>query len=167
MELNNWYIDENNNKIHKTVLIGKNVILGKNNVFFPYTVIGLPGFIRDSDNSVGNVVIGNNNKFGLFVSIMVGISGTTEIGDDNIIMNYVNIGHDVKVGDENEIGVKSILAGHTKIGNKNKLKISTNLRNRVVIGNDNIIGMSSNVTKNYEEDGWVIYGNPATKIKKV
>jgi len=165
--LDDWYFDDNGNKIHKTVLIGKNVTIGKNNIFFPYSVIGLPGFVRDSQNADGNVIIGDNNKFGLFISIMVGVSGTTEIGSDNFIMNYVNVGHDVKIGNQNEIGVKSLLAGYSRIGNGNKIKISSNIRNRVTIGNGNIIGMSSNVTKNFEDDGWVIYGNPAVKIKKI
>lgn len=165
MDLDNWTRDENGNKIHLTALIGDNVILGKNNTIYPYAIIGMPGFIRDADNAEGKIVIGDNNKIGNHVSIMIGQSDKTIIGNNNLIMNYVNIGHDVHVGNDNEIGVKSLLAGYSKIGNGNKIKISCTIRNRKIIGNDNIIGMCSNVTKDFDIDGWLIYGTPARQIK--
>lgn len=165
MNLNNWIIDENKNKIHSTVLIGENVILGKNNLIYPYTVIGLPGAIRDLKKSTGKIIIGDNNNIGNNVSIMSGKNGITEIGNDNIIMNYVNIGHDSKIGNNNEIGVRTIIAGYCEIGNNNMIKLDCTLRNRISIGNDNLIGMGSVVTKNFKLHNWIIYGNPARQIK--
>ena len=152
------------NKIHSTAIIGDNVIMGNNNIIYPYAVIGLPGFIRDGESATGVINIGDNNKIGNHVSIMCGISGTTQIGSNNLIMNYVNIGHDVSIGDENEIGISSILAGWSKVGNKNKIKLNVSVRNRIIIGDNNIIGMGSNVVSNIDNNK-VSFGNPNKIIK--
>lgn len=152
------------NLIHSTAIVEDNVTLGKNNVIYPYAVIGLPGFIRDADKSKGVVIIGDNNKIGSHASIQVGLNGQTIIGDDNLIMNYVNIGHDVTIGNNNEIGAASVVAGWVKIGDNNKIKLSVTIRNRITIGNDNIIGMGSNVVNNVDNSK-VSYGNPSKIIK--
>lgn len=152
------------NKIHSTAIIGDNVIMGNDNIIYPYAVIGLPGFIRDAEMATGIINIGDNNKIGNHVSIMCGVSGTTQIGNNNLIMNYVNIGHDVNIGNDNEIGVSSILAGWSKIGNKNKIKLNVSIRNRVIIGNNNIIGMGSNVVTNIGDNS-ISYGNPCKHVK--
>lgn len=153
------------NKIHNTAVIGENVTMGNNNIIYPYSVIGLPGFIRDSESATGNIIIGDNNKIGNHVSIMCGVSGNTKIGCNNLIMNYVNIGHDVVIGNYNEIGVSSILAGWSKIGDYNKIKLNVSVRNRIIIGNNNLIGMGSNVISDIPDD-CVSYGNPNKIIRE-
>ena len=111
------------------------------------------------------IIIGDNNKIGNNVSIMVGQEENTIIGNNNLIMNYVNIGHDVTIGNDNEVGVRSLLAGYSKVGDRNKIKINCTLRNRKIIGNDNIVGMCSNITKDFDIEGWLIYGSPARQVK--
>lgn len=166
--MNSWSRDENGNKIHVTAIIGDNVELGENNTIYPYAVIGPPGFIRDSDSSTGRISIGSGNKIGAHVAIMSGQNGLTEIGDNNLIMNYVNIGHDVIIGSNNEIGAGTVIAGWVEIGDSNKIKIRCTIRNRKKLGNHNIIGMCSSITKDFKSDrGWLIYGNPAKQIKLV
>ena len=166
--MNSWSQDEKGNKIHVTAIIGDNVELGENNVIYPYSVIGLPGFIRDAENSTGIIKIGNMNKIGAHTAIMSGQEGVTEIGDNNLIMNYVNIGHDVTIGNNNEIGASTTIAGWAQIGDLNKIKIGCTIRNRKKISNSNIIGMCSNITKDFVSDqGWLIYGSPAKQIKLI
>ena len=162
---NKMWIISGTNKIHQTSIIGDNVTLGERNIINPYCVIGLPGFIRNSDNVNGKIIIGDDNHIGNFVSIMCGENGETKIGDSNLIMNYVNIGHDVTIGDKNEIGVSSIIAGWSEIGNNNKIKLNVTIRNRIKIGDNNLIGMSSNVVSNIENNK-VSYGNPSKIIKE-
>lgn len=162
-----FIIDKNNNKIHSTALIGSNVILGKNNIIYPYTVLGMSGFIRENKNTTNKIIIGDNNWIGNFSSIMCGKEKPTIIGNNNLIMNYVNVGHDVTIGNDNEIGAKSIIAGFVQLGNKNKIKLKCTFRNRIIIGNENIIGMGSVITKNFDIDAWLIYGVPAKQIKRI
>ena len=163
-ELDQWYYI-GTNKRHKSVIFFDEVEMGDNNIFYPNCVIGIPGFIRKSDSFEGKVKIGNNNWFGCNVSIMVGKSGFTQIGDDNLIMNYVNIGHNVTIGNTNEIGVNSVIAGWVEIGNKNKIKLSVSVRNRKIIGSNCLIGMGAVVVKNVDNNT-VVYGNPAKVIDK-
>lgn len=151
------------NIIHPTAIIGDNVELGTGNEIGAYTVIGHFGFQRSAKSKKGKIIIGNNNRIGNHVNIMAGEEGETTIGDDNMIMNGCNIGHNVQVGDNNEIGVGTMVLGFAKIGNENKIKAHCSIRNRVAIGNNNLIGMGSNVVEsigNYEK--WL--GNPAHRI---
>jgi acyl-[acyl carrier protein]--UDP-N-acetylglucosamine O-acyltransferase len=152
------------NKIHSTAIVEDNVIMGNYNTIYPYAVIGLPGFIRNSENANGIVIIGNNNKIGSHASIQCGLSGETKIGDDNLIMNYVNIGHDTVIGSNNEIGAGSIVAGWVVVGNNNKIKLNVTIRNRIKIGNNNIVGMSSNVVCDIGSNK-MLYGNPSKVVK--
>lgn len=152
------------NKIHPTAIIGPNVELGNNITIGPYCVLGQPGAIRDVPEKNGKIIIKDNTILQNFVSVMVGIEGITVIGENNLIMNYVNVGHDVIIGDNNEIGPKTILGGWSKLGNFNKLKIHCIVRNRIQIGNHNLVGMGSNVVKNISSH-CVVMGNPA-KIKE-
>ncbi len=160
------WIYKDGNKIHHTAVIMDNVTMGTGNTVFPYTVIGLPGFIREDDCANKMVVIGNNNKIGTNVSIMAGNVRDTVIGDNNLVMNYVNIGHDVIVGSDNEIGARTTLAGFSEIGDFNKIKLTCTIRNRAIIGSHNLIGMGSIVVKSFPDDNLVIFGHPAKTVKK-
>jgi len=152
------------NKIHATAIIGENVELGENNIIYPYSVIGELGFIRDYESQNGKIIIGDNNWIGCHTAIMAGEKGETIIGNKNLIMNYVNVGHNVEIGSYNEIGAKSLLAGWSVVGDQNKIKLNCTLRNRKIIGSYNIIGMGSNIVKDLGSHG-LYHGNPCTKIK--
>ena len=164
MELYNYeFIDDGRNRIHKTAIIADNVKLGRGNTILPYSVIGYPGAIRGIEGYKGKIEIGDNNFIGAHVTIMAG-KESTRIGDKNIIMNHVNIGHDTDIGYNNEIGAGTILGGHVTIGDTNKIKIGCIIRNRVLIGNNNTIGQGSNIVqgiKNFK----TVYGNPAREIE--
>lgn len=153
------YINTNLNYVHETAIIGNNVKMGKGNIIMPYAVIGETGFIRDSDNSKGTVVIGDNNKIGCHACIMSGELGMTVIGNDNMIMNYANIGHDVSIGNKCEIGPGVIIGGFSSIDDEIKIKIGALIRNRINIGKESVIGMGSVIVKHIAEFQ-VVVGNP-------
>lgn len=153
------WIQKGSNLIHQTAIVMSNVELGEDNIFYPYSVIGMGGFMRNR-KPTGKVVIGSGNTFGNFSCVMVGQDGITKIGDNNMIMNYVNVGHDSVIGSDNEIVAKTIICGHTEIGNRNKIKAGCTIRNRLTIGDDNVIGQGSNVVEDIGfSQKW--YGNPA------
>ena len=164
---NQDYIDYGKgNKVHNTAIIGENVKMGSNNVVMPFAVIGQMGFMRGAKSNDGEVVIGDNNVIGCHAVIMTGMDGNTVIGNDNMIMNYCNIGHNVKIGNDNEIGAKTIICGHTTIGDHNKIKVSCAIRNRLNIGSYNVVGMGSNVMNDIC-DNTAVFGNPATVVDGV
>lgn len=149
------------NWIHSTAIVKAKI--GTGNIIYPYAVIGETGFIREIHpvHSLQNMpVIGDNNRIGIHAAIMAGAT----IGNSNLIMNFVNIGHDCVIGDNNEIGAGTVVCGYVTIGNSNKIKVSCALRNRITIGSNNIIGMRANVVASIESNETVM-GNPAKKKK--
>lgn len=159
-----WIVDPRfpGNKIHSTAIIGDNVKMGKGNIIYPYSVIGMKGFIRDSYEWEGSVVIGDNNQIGCYTSIMTGKSGVTMIGSDNMLMNYVNVGHNTKLGNDCEIGASTVIAGWVNIESEVQIKTACIIRNRVNIGKGAMIGQGSNVVKDVARFEYT-YGNPAKK----
>lgn len=163
---NEEFINTDGNYVHQTAIIAPNVELGVGNVILPYTVIGYPGAIRELKDYQGKIKIGDNNFIGAHVSIMGGRK-ITLIGDDNIIMNKVNIGHDCSIMSRNEIGAGTVLSGYVFIGSDNKIKIGCVIRNRIEIENCNVIGCGSVVIKDIKS-GEVWYGHPAEfKSKRI
>ena len=78
------------NKIHPTAIIYPNVKLGKNNIIGAYAVIGSNGEIRGVKSFDGSIEIGDNNVISEFVSIQrpFATNKKTTIGSNNIIMAH-------------------------------------------------------------------------------
>lgn len=160
---NDW-IEIDGNSIHKTAIIHPNVRLGKGNTIGAYCVIGGNGEMRNVDQKdfKGHVEIGNNNVISEFVSIQRPYkeNDCTKIGNDNIIMAHSHIGHDARIYDQTEICTGTIIGGYAQVHFRAKIKLGCIIRNRVVIGSGAIVGMGSVVTKNVNKNA-IVYGNPA------
>jgi UDP-N-acetylglucosamine acyltransferase len=160
---NNDWINIDGNSIHKTAIVHPNVKLGKGNTIGAYAVIGSNGEIRgvNQNDFRGTVEIGDNNVISEFVSIQRPFNEgyITYIGDNNIIMAHSHIGHDVVIGNNCEICSGTIIGGYANINSGAKLKLGVTVRNRIIIGKNVIVGLGSVVTKDILEG--VAYGNPA------
>lgn len=158
------WINIDGNNIHKTAIIHPNVKLGTGNTIGAYCVIGSNGEIRNvsQDDFKGTVEIGNNNIISEFVSIQRPFKegSLTKIGNRNLIMAHVHIGHDAKIYDDTEICTSSVIGGYAQIHFRAKIKLGCIIRNRIVVGTDAVVGMGAVVTKNVMQ-GEVVYGNPA------
>ena len=101
------------------VVIGKNVKIGKNNHFFANcTIGGRPQVLDlDSDADIGGLVIGNNNIIREQVTIHPSIypGGLTRIGNDNLLMIGVHIGHDCTLEDKVVMSNYVQVSGHCRI----------------------------------------------------
>jgi UDP-N-acetylglucosamine acyltransferase len=119
----NSYIGEDviigdNTKIGRNVIIEGPCKIGKNNVIFHNVVIGLEPQDFKYKGEKTYVEIGDNNIIREFVSIhkSTGEGNKTIIGNNNYIMAYAHIAHNCKIGD-GAIIVNSVqLAGHVEIG---------------------------------------------------
>ncbi|MHC4634361.1 MAG: acyl-ACP--UDP-N-acetylglucosamine O-acyltransferase [Planctomycetota bacterium] len=101
-------------------VIGSDVKIGKNNQIFANCVIGgMPQILglRD-DTRLGGLVIGSGNTIREQVTIHPSIyeDELTVIGDDNLLMIGVHIGHDCVLEDKIVMSNYVQLSGHCKIG---------------------------------------------------
>ena len=113
----------------------------------------------------GGVVIEDEVDIHPHVNIDRGTFGNTTIGKGTKINRYANIAHNGVIGKHCQIGGKVYIAGSCTIGDFCELAFCSCIRNGTKLGKNVMVGMGSVVTKNVE-DGWIIYGVPAKKIKK-
>src|SRR5229473_963148 len=89
--------------------------IGENNVFYPYTTVGVASQDLKYKGERSSTRIGNRNKIREFVTIHRGTEGggmVTAIGDDNLVMAYTHIAHDVQVGDHTVLSNGVTFGGH-------------------------------------------------------
>lgn len=94
------------------------VRIGSNNVIQTGAVIGGPPQDTSYVDADTELVIGEGNRIGEYVSISVGTEkggGATRVGDDNLIMAFVHLGHDCRIGNRVVITNATQLAGHVTV----------------------------------------------------
>lgn len=105
--------------LNANVVINKNVNIGRNNRFFSNcTIGGQPQMLGLSINSkIGGLVIGDNNIFREQVTVHPSIypGKFTKVGNDNLLMIGVHIGHDCLLEDKVVLSNYAQISGHCKI----------------------------------------------------
>jgi len=105
--------------LEANVVIGRNVTIGENNHLFPNCVIGgTPQVLGlGPDDEIGKLVIGNNNIVREQVTIHLSMYAgeVTRIGNDNLLMVGVHIGHDCVLEDKIVMSNLVQISGHCKI----------------------------------------------------
>ena len=90
-------------------------IIGDDNVFFPYSTVGVAPQDLKYKGEPSETRIGSRNRIREFVTIHRGTEGggmLTSIGDDNLVMTYAHIAHDARIGSDAIIGHAVTFAGH-------------------------------------------------------
>ena len=109
----------NGTVLDANVVIGKDVKVGRNNHFFANCAIGGQPQILElgRDAEIGGLIIGDNNIIREQVTIHPSIytGGFTKIGNDNLLMIGVHIGHDCIVEDKVIMSNYVQISGHCKI----------------------------------------------------
>jgi UDP-N-acetylglucosamine acyltransferase len=136
-------------KTHVTV--GDNAIIGKNNRIFQYASIGNdPIDYTYKQGDFSQVIIGDNNIIRECATIHGGTSkevGITTVGNSNLIMCYVHIGHDCKVGNNINLVNGVGLAGHVHIENYAILSSNVGVHQFCTVGKHAFIAHAALVTK--------------------
>ncbi len=105
--------------IGANVVICKNVKIGKNNHFFANCVIGgRPQILGlGPDAEIGGLLIGDRNNFREQVTIHLSAhrGETAKVGNDNLLMVGVHIGHDCTLEDKIVMSNSVQIGGHCKI----------------------------------------------------
>lgn len=108
-----------NTTIGSHTLIEGNTTIGSGNQIFSHAVIGsIPQDLKYAGERV-ELIIGNNNKIREFTLINPGTKGggsVTKIGNNNLLMGYVHIAHDVIIENNCILANGATLAGHVELG---------------------------------------------------
>ena len=92
--------------------------IGEDNVFFPFSSVGVASQDMKYKGERAWTRIGHRNRVREFVTIHRGTEGgglLTEIGDDNLLMTYAHVAHDCRLGNHVILGNSVGLAGHVTI----------------------------------------------------
>jgi len=157
-----------NCKIGEGAIIDENVVIGDNCIIEPYAVITGHTTIGDNNHIYSHAVIGsepqdlkykgekteliigNNNKIREFTLINPGTEGgggVTKIGDNNLLMGYVHVAHDVKIGNNCILANAATLAGHVELEDYVVIGGMTPIHQFVKIGEHAMIGGASAVAQ--------------------
>ncbi|RUM76663.1 MAG: acyl-[acyl-carrier-protein]--UDP-N-acetylglucosamine O-acyltransferase [Sulfurovum sp.] len=132
-----------------TVIAGKTTI-GKNNHIFSFAAIGTdPQDLKYAGEEV-ELIIGDNNKIREFTLLNPGTKGggsVTKVGNNNLLMGYVHLGHDVIMGDNCILANAVNIAGHVIIGNHVVIGGVTPVHQFVKIGDHVMVGGASAISQ--------------------
>jgi UDP-N-acetylglucosamine acyltransferase len=149
---------------------------GEDNVFFPYSTVGVVSQDLKYRGEIAETRIGNRNKIREFVTIHRGTEGgglVTSIGDENLLMAYVHVAHDVHVGNHAVLANAVTLGGHVTVGDWAVIGASTGVHQFCRVGRHAIIGGYSVVTQDVlpysntvSERGIKVFGANGTGLER-
>jgi UDP-N-acetylglucosamine acyltransferase len=150
--------------------------IGDDNVFFPYSTVGVASQDLKYRGERTETHIGNRNKIREFVTIHRGTEGggaVTSIGDDNLLMAYVHVAHDVHLGNRVVLANAVTLGGHVTVGDWAVVGASTGVHQFCRLGRHSIIGGYSVVTQDVlpfsntvSERGIKVFGANRTGLER-
>ena len=89
--------------------------IGEENVFHPYSTVGVAPQDLKYRGERSQTRIGHRNTIREFVTIHRGTEGggmITSIGDDNLLMAYVHVAHDVRIASRTVLANAVTCGGH-------------------------------------------------------
>lgn len=117
--------------------------IGEDNIFFPFSSIGVASQDLKYKGERAETRIGSRNRIREFVTIHRGTQGgglVTRIGDDNLIMAYAHVAHDVEIGNHVILVNGVTLGGHVVIGDWVEVSAFTGIHQFCRVGRHAIIG---------------------------
>jgi UDP-N-acetylglucosamine acyltransferase len=117
--------------------------IGEDNLFYPYSSIGVASQDLKYKGERAETRIGSRNRIREFVTVHRGTQGgglVTSIGDDNLIMAYAHIAHDVRIGNHVILVNGVTLGGHVTVGDWAEISAFTGVHQFCRIGRHAIIG---------------------------
>jgi UDP-N-acetylglucosamine acyltransferase len=124
--------------------------IGEDNVFFPYSTVGLAPQDLKYRGERSCTHIGHRNKVREFVTIHRGTEGggmVTSICDDNLLMVQVHIAHDVQMGSHCVLSHAATIGGHVAIEDWSVIGAGSAIHQFCRIGRHAMIGGYSVVTR--------------------
>ena len=135
-----------NTTVASHAVIEGDTTIGKNNRIFSHAAVGTIPQDLKYDGEPVQLIIGDNNTIREFTLLNPGTKGggsVTKIGNGNLLMGYVHLGHDVILGDHCILANGATLAGHVELGNHVVIGGLTPIHQFVHIGDYAMIGGAS------------------------
>jgi UDP-N-acetylglucosamine acyltransferase len=155
--------------IHSTAIVDPQARLAADVQVGPYTIIG-PQVEIGAGTTIGphcviegHTSIGENNRIWQFCSFNCGTaqdSGNTTVGDDNWVMAYVHLAHDVQLGSHCILANNATLAGHVHVGDWVIIGGLTGVHQFVKIGAHAMAGFQTALSQDVPPF-MMVDGNPA------
>ena len=124
--------------------------IGEDNLFYPYASIGVASQDLKYKGERAETHIGSRNKIREFVTIHRGTEGgglKTSVGDDNLLMAYTHVAHDVQLGSHCVLANGVTLGGHVAVGDWAVIGAFTGVHQVCRIGRHSMIGGFSVITQ--------------------
>ncbi len=143
------------------VIEGRSTI-GRDNRIFQFCSIGAVPQDKKYAGEPTELQIGDRNTIREFCTLNLGTaqdSAVTRVGDDNWIMAYVHLAHDVQLGSHTTLANNATLAGHVHVGDWVTVGGLSGVHQFVKIGAHAFVGFSSAVTQDVPPY-MMVDGNP-------
>ena len=127
------------------VMEGK-LSIGTDNVFFPFCSCGVEPQDKKYHGEASETIIGNGNNIREFVTIHRGTEGggmRTVIGDQNLLMAYVHVAHDVIIHNHTIVANGVTFAGHVTVEDYANIGGLSAIHQFCRIGKHSIVGSRS------------------------
>jgi UDP-N-acetylglucosamine acyltransferase len=124
--------------------------IGEDNIFFPFSSIGMAPQDLSYAGEPTRLEIGDHNKIREFVTISRGTvkgGGLTRIGSHTLIMAYTHIAHDCFIGNHVIMANAATLGGHVTIEDWAMVGALCPVHQFVRIGKHSYVGGGSTVTQ--------------------
>lgn len=109
----------NHSSIAEHVVVHGPTLIGEYNKIFPFASIGADCQDKKYAGEPTRLVIGDHNVIRESVTLNRGTvqdRGETTIGDNNLLMAYVHVGHDCVIANRTVLANNATLAGHVQVG---------------------------------------------------
>lgn len=120
--------------------------VGEDNLFYPYCSCGAAPQDKKYRGEASETRIGNRNSIREFVTVNRGTEGggmVTAIGDDNLLMAYVHVAHDVIIGNKTILANGVTFAGHVIVQDSANVGGLSAIHQFVRIGRHAMVGSYS------------------------
>lgn len=124
--------------------------IGEDNLFFPYSTVGVASQDLKYKGERAETRIGHRNRIREFVTIHRGTQGgglVTSIGDDNLLMAYVHIAHDARIGSHTVLANGVTIGGHVQVGDWAVIGAFTGVHQFCRVGRHAMVGGYSVITQ--------------------
>jgi UDP-N-acetylglucosamine acyltransferase len=124
--------------------------IGEDNIFYPYSTVGLAPQDLKYHGERSWTRIGHRNKIREMVTIHRGTEGggmVTSIGDDNLLMVQVHVAHDVQIGSRCVLSHAATVGGHVVIDDWSVIGAGSAIHQFCRIGRHSMIGGYSVITQ--------------------